>query len=160
MLLLLMSILPIMVQRHAIELLKRIRQHYVPIRTNLPARRPQPAIQRHAREVRRAGRRKNARRPDTTATAVAAPAEVRAARALLDGPEVDGRGVVAAGSAAAVGPPRDHGRGGVAQQRPLGRSEEGVAFDVSGAGARAEAAAFVLEQELADEGFAETAIIR
>lgn len=51
---------------------------------------------------------------------------------------------------------RDHGRFHVAQQSPLRVAEEGVGFHIGGAGAGADAAEFVFDEEFADEGFAET----
>lgn len=43
----------------------------------------------------------------------------------------------------------------MADQGPLGGAEEGVRLDVGGAGAGAEAAVLVFDEELADEGLAE-----
>ncbi len=43
----------------------------------------------------------------------------------------------------------------MAQERPLGVAEERVGFDVRGAGAGADAAEFVFDEQFADEGFAE-----
>ena len=43
----------------------------------------------------------------------------------------------------------------MAEEGPGGGAEEGVGFDVGGAGAGAEAAEFVFDEEFADEGFAE-----
>lgn len=40
-------------------------------------------------------------------------------------------------------------------QRPLRRAEEGVRLDVRGAGARAQTAVLVFDEQLADERFAE-----
>lgn len=42
------------------------------------------------------------------------------------------------------------------QQGPLRAAEEWVRFDVRGAGARADAAELVFDEEFADQGFAET----
>jgi len=42
----------------------------------------------------------------------------------------------------------------VADQRPLGRPEEGMVFDVGGARARAETAILVFDEELPDERLA------
>jgi len=50
---------------------------------------------------------------------------------------------------------RDDGGLAVAEEGPGGGAEEGVGFDVGGAGAGAEAAEFVFDEEFADEGFAE-----
>ena len=63
---------------------------------------------------------------------------------LLDVAEVDGVDAVAALV-------RDDGRFHVADQRPLGRAEEGMVLDVGGAGARAETAVLVFDEELPDE---------
>ena len=65
------------------------------------------------------------------------------APALFDVSEVDG-----IEGAALM---RDHGRFHVAEQGPLGGAEEGVGFDVGGAGAGADAAEFVFDEEFADE---------
>ena len=43
----------------------------------------------------------------------------------------------------------------MAEEGPLGCAEEGVGFDVRGAGAGADAAELVFNEEFADEGFAE-----
>ena len=44
----------------------------------------------------------------------------------------------------------------MAKERPLGITEEGVGFDVRGAGAGAYTSEFVFDEELTDKGFAET----
>jgi hypothetical protein len=46
----------------------------------------------------------------------------------------------------------------VPDQRPLRRAEEGVRLDVGRAGPRAEASVFVLDEEFADEGFAQAGV--
>ena len=46
----------------------------------------------------------------------------------------------------------------MAEERPRGGAEESVRFDVRGAGAGAETAEFVFDEEFADEGFAETRV--
>lgn len=66
---------------------------------------------------------------------------------LLDVAEVDGVDAVATLV-------RDDGRLHVADQRPLGRPEEGMVFDVGGARARAETAILVFDEELPDERLA------
>ena len=43
----------------------------------------------------------------------------------------------------------------MAEEGPLGGAEEGVGFDVRGAGAGADAALFVFDEEFADKGLAE-----
>ena len=43
----------------------------------------------------------------------------------------------------------------MAQEGPLRGAEEGVGFHIGGAGAGADAAEFVFDEEFADEGFAE-----
>jgi hypothetical protein len=43
----------------------------------------------------------------------------------------------------------------VSQEGPLCGPEEGMGFDVAGAGAGTETAVFVFAEEFADEGFAE-----
>ena len=50
---------------------------------------------------------------------------------------------------------RDHGGFHVAQEGPLRGAEEGVGFHIRGAGAGADAAEFVFDEEFANEGFAE-----
>ena len=128
-------------QRHTIELLKRIRQ--------LPARRRQPRIQGHPPQlpVQRPLARpdpERARRARPSSSPFAVPVDTAA---LLDVAEID-----RVDGAALVG---HHGRFHVAQERPLGVAEERVGFDVRGAGAGADAAEFVFDEQFADEGFAE-----
>lgn len=67
---------------------------------------------------------------------------------FLDVAEVD-----CVDAAALVG---DDGRFAVAEQGPGGTTEEGMCFYVRGAGAGAEAAEFVFDEEFADKRFAET----
>ena len=45
------------------------------------------------------------------------------------------------------------------QKRPLSRPEERVSFDIGSTRARANATEFVLDEQLADQGFAEASII-
>lgn len=44
----------------------------------------------------------------------------------------------------------------MSKESPLGSSEERVAFDVGSTGARADTAVLFFDEELADEGLAET----
>ena len=48
----------------------------------------------------------------------------------------------------------------MAQEGPGGGAEEGVELDVGGAGAGAESAEFVFDEEFADEGFAEAVEVK
>ena len=79
------------------------------------------------------------------------PADLRLAQIhalrFLDVAEVNG-----VNAAALIG---HDGRFHVAEEGPGGGAEEGVRFYVGGAGAGAEAAEFVFDEEFADEGFAE-----
>jgi len=125
-------LIPLMMQRNAIKLLKRIRQ--------LPPRRRQPRIQRHALHLTRTDIEPLVHTPDS------ASAQIYAA-ALFDIAEVD-----RIDPAALV---RDDGRFGMAEESPRGAAEEGVGFHVGGAGAGAESTEFVFDEEFANEGFAE-----
>lgn len=98
-----MRLIPIMMQRNTIELLKRIR--------NLTPRRRQATIQRHALHL--------ARRD--CETLVLALSKIHTV-ALLHVSKVD-----CVNATALVG---DDGRLGVAEQSPRGGAEEGVCFDV------------------------------
>lgn len=73
------------------------------------------------------------------------------ARALFDVAEVD-----CVGGPALMG---NHGRLHVSEEGPLGGAEEGVRFDVRGAGSGAEASCFVFDEEFADDGFAEAVFL-
>jgi len=122
-LLMIMMLLPIMMQRHTIELLERIR--------DLRPGSRQAGVQGDAFDVARAGTHVHA-------------------RALFDVAEVD-----CVGGPALMG---NHGRLHVSEQSPLGGAEEGVRFDVGGAGSGAEASCFVFDEEFADDGFAEAVL--
>lgn len=132
-----------MMQRHTVELLKRIRQ--------LPSRRRQSRIQRHPPQL---PVQRPFARPDPERARRARPPSSFAVpvdtAALLDVAEID-----RVDGAPLVG---DHGRFHVAQERPLRVAEERVGFDVRGAGAGADAAEFVFDEEFADEGFAEAGL--
>lgn len=132
-----------MMQRHTIELLKRIRQ--------LPSRRRQARIQGHPPQL---PVQRPLARPDLERARRARPSSSFAVpvdtAALLDVAEID-----RVDGAPLVG---DHGRFHVAQERPLGVAEERVGFDVRGAGAGADAAEFVFDEQFADEGFAEAGL--
>lgn len=121
MLMLIMRVLTIMMQRDAVKLLKRIRR--------LGARRREPAVQRHTLD------------PPFCPGHGPGPANVDAL-ALLDVAEID-----RVDAPALV---RDDGRLHVPDQCPLRRAEEGVRLDVGRAGAGAEAAVFVFDEEFAD----------
>lgn len=123
-------IVAIMMQRDAVELLERVR--------DLAAGRREPGVERDALHL--AGAHAEA------LVGAAAGAEVDAL-GLLDVAEVEG-----VNAAALIG---DDGGFGVAQQGPGGGAEEGVGFDVRGAGAGAETAELVFDEEFTDEGFAE-----
>lgn len=123
-------IVSVMMQRDAVELLEGIR--------DLAAGSREPGVERDALHL--AGAHAEA------LVGAAAGAEVDAL-GLLDVAEIQG-----VDAAALVG---DDGGFGVAQQGPGGGAEERVGFDVRGAGARAEAAELVFDEEFADEGFAE-----
>lgn len=132
-----MMVLPVVMQRDTVELLKRIR--------NFRPRSGQATVERHALDVAHG----------TPAAAVPVRRSGTAnvdARALFDVAEVDRvRG------AALV---RDHRRLHVSQQSPLRGAEESMVLDVGRAGAGAQTATFVFDEELADDGFTKAMRVR
>lgn len=152
MLLLIPSIL-LMMQRNTIKLLERIRE--------LAARRSQTTIKRHALHlVTRQLPALILRLPVFATDLTLAPRAAGVTLALICGrgaAEIDRvrfldvAEVHRVDAAALVG---HDGGFGVAEQGPGGLAEEGVRFDVGGAGAGAKAAELVLDEQFADEGFA------
>ena len=128
-----------MMQGNTIKLLKRIDLGT----TTFPHRCREAAIQRDALDALEPAQQAAARR----VLHLGRHAQIDALR-LLHVAEVDR---VEPGAALV----RDHGRLRVSQEGPGGGAEEGVGFDVGGAGAGAEPAELVFDEEFADEGFAE-----
>ena len=112
-----MLLLVVMMQRHTVELEKRIR--------NLPSWRRHSTIKRYALQFRRR------RRTDIDAGTIFDVSEID---------RVDGPALV-----------WDHGWFHVSEESPGDGFEEGVVLDVGGAGAGAETAHFVFDEEFADD---------